>query len=271
MVVASMGANLYRYGRFELSNSMGRHLWNVVSVRSDAMLAESREYRILKQSVPDVQGKYWWEIDPQKVDGLKTFTREELFRTLSAQAIGGYPLSFAAIGFRNTVWLLRNAPHRIGFSRALYYNPLNRTTMLPPIVRASSTLERFLAGFHRAAAGIYKYAVYGALALGAIATVARAVFSSRREGRELALMGGVWTFLAGVFLAMSYFSGQIERPDARYGIPHLPLLMMMSSTAIAMLPEVWAKRTLEDRSACGFIRNGRNAAQGKEGTASSTS
>jgi hypothetical protein len=39
VVLLFMTANLYRFGRFELSNSVGRHLWNVVSPRADTMLA----------------------------------------------------------------------------------------------------------------------------------------------------------------------------------------------------------------------------------------
>jgi len=240
VVLTTMTANAYRYGRFELTNSAGRHLWNVVSVRSDEMLAGSREYQLLKRGISDTQGKFWWDIDPGKIEGLKHLAREELFQILSMQAITSHPITFAAIGMQNTLWLLESCPGRIGLSRALHYNPLRRDTMLPPLVDSPPVLEHFLELFHRMATQVYPYAVYGALMLGLLVTSAGAIFSTRSAKTEITLPGA-WLFLVGSFFSMLYLTGQIERPDGRYGILHLPLLLIISSSAIGMLTRIWAK------------------------------
>ena len=246
MVLACMGANAYRYGRFELTNSAGRHLWNLISVRSDEMLAESREYQILRRAIPDVQGKYWWEIQPQDIDGLKNFTREELFRTLSRQAIFRRPLTFAAIGMRNSLLLLRQCPRRIGLARALYYNPLKRSTMLPALVHPLPPLEKFLALFHQAAVAIYAYAVYATLALGFFTAVTREILSAHAVKGHGAPTSGVWLFLVAAFFAMLYLTGQIERPDSRYSILYLPLVFLIASTTLRRLTEVWTKTSWKE-------------------------
>jgi hypothetical protein len=237
-----MSANVYRYGRFEISNSVGRHLWNVVSLRSDDMLAESREYQLLKHAIPDVQGKYWWDIRPADVDGLKNLTQEELFRTLSIEAIVHHPLMFAAIGIRNTSAILGRCPPRIGFSRAAHYNPLNRDTMLPALIHPLPLLENSLAAFHRLSIQIYTYVMYGTLFLGLPALVIGTTLPMRSVKRNGALTVGVWLFLVFVFLAGLYLTCQIERPDDRYGMLYLPVLALMASVTIGMIDELVRNR-----------------------------
>lgn len=251
IVFAAMSANLYRYGRFELSNSIGRHLWNVVSLRSDEMLAESREYQIVKRAIPHPQGKYWWEIHPYNIHGLGIFTHEELFRILSAQAVSRHPIPFLAIGVQNTSSLLASYPQRLGISQPHLYNPLRRATMLPPLVQPLVLMDDFLAWFYGIAVEIYRYTVYGALVLGLFALATEVFSSSASEKTEGALIRAVWVFMVYVFSAMLYLAGQIERPDSRYCMLHLPLVALIASITVAMLCNL-GRRLVEKRQ--GTIR-----------------
>jgi hypothetical protein len=228
VALAAMSANLYRYGRFELSNSVGRHLWNVVSPQADRMLADSPEYRSLRKAIPDAQGREWWELDePDYGPDLAHFTREELMRKMALHGISRHPLLFVKLGAVNFATLLRRCPARLGLHHAAV-NPLNRDSMLPPILGTFPLFERTLAGLHRFMAWIYRVLVYGVLLAGAVAFL----FSRK------AALSGTLLFFAYVFLTGLYVSGQIEEPDGRYVLLYFPALALLASTSAAMLVDL---------------------------------
>jgi hypothetical protein len=114
--------------------------------------------------------------------------------------------------------------------------------MLPALVHPLPLLEDFLATFHRLSAQIYGYAVYGTLLLGFSALAGGTALSTRSGKRNGALTTGVWLFLVFVFLTGLYLTCQIERPDSRYDVPHLPLLALIASITIGMIEELIRKR-----------------------------
>lgn len=237
LVLLSMSANLLRFGRFELSNSVGRHLWNVISPRADQMLAGSREYQLLKRTMPDVQGRPWWEVaNSSKVPELKSFTHEGLLRKLALDAISAQPVLFVKLGAKNARKLLSGCPGRIGLIRAEYYNPLKRETMLPALVHPFPPLENALAAFHQFVSRNYRSLMCATLLLGGVAFAAGTAFPARvKKG---SLYRRVWLFSISVFLASIYLSGQIELPDVRYVVPYLPVFALMASTGLGMLAEL---------------------------------
>ena len=236
VVLLFMTANLYRFGRFELSNSVGRHLWNVVSPRADTMLAGSREYRIVKAAVPDVQGMHWWDLNEEKVAEQMHVSLEELLRTLSFHAIRHDPLMFVSAGLENAWRVLPDAPSRLGLDRAEYTNPLGRDSSLPPIARPFPLFEKFLGAIHRIGALVYPYFVYGTL----LVTIANSAMNdpllrrrfsrSNEDGNFIAAVSGFSFF---VFVSALYVSSQIETPVSRIVIPYLPVLALMATTTIA--------------------------------------
>jgi hypothetical protein len=123
--------------------------------------------------------------------------------------------------------------------------------MLPPLVQPLVLMDDFLAWFYGIAVEIYRYTVYGALVLGLFALATEVFSSSASEKTEGALIRAVWVFMVYVFSAMLYLAGQIERPDSRYCMLHLPLVALIASITVAMLCNL-GRRLVEKRQ--GTIR-----------------
>ncbi len=241
VVLGAMSMNVYRYGRFELSNSVGRHLWNAITPRADAMLADSEQYRLLKAAVPDIQGKSWWEVpSPSEIAGLENYSPEGLLKKLAVDAISAHPLAFLDEGVGDTWSTLRSCPDRLGLQWAPYYNPLNRTTMLPAIAGPWPVLDFLLRAVHGGVHRIYAPVVVGTLLLG-FAVFLADTLAPVRSGPSL--VRRVWLFSTGLFLSCFYVSCQIEMAgNNRFVVPYLPLLALSTSTAIALLGVRFGKR-----------------------------
>src|SRR5262249_8283486 len=70
MLLGTMLANQERLGRFELTNSSGRHLWQGITTFTDAALADSPVYQQLKSQKPNIQGLDWWKVPPVAPGGM---------------------------------------------------------------------------------------------------------------------------------------------------------------------------------------------------------
>ncbi len=234
LVVAAMAMNVYRYGRFELSDSAGRHLWNAVTWNADEMLADSREYRLLQQAVPDIQGRFWWEmVDPAGIAALESYSRDSLLTKLAVDAVAAHPVTHLEHSVQRSWRTMTEAPLRDSLDQADYYNPLHRTALLPPLVRSWPALDRALAAFHRLVSLVYKPLVVGTLLFGLLAFAGITALGGRTQ-RE-ARICRVWMFSTGLFLACLGASCLIESGHPRYNVPYLPLLALSGSTAAALL------------------------------------
>jgi hypothetical protein len=212
-------------------------LWNVVSRRADDMLDQSPEYRLLLDAVPDAQGKPWWEIQPRGIESLKNYSREGLLRKLSLQAIRSHPVLFAKLGVENALQTFVLCPPRLGLDPAFYCNPLRRDSMLPPIATSAPPLDHFLSAFHGLGTRIYAYAVTGAVLLCCLMNVLARSRPTRQRETCGTFQRRVSVFLVFVLVATFYVSGQIERPNDRFVVPYLPVIALMVSMTVAMLPK----------------------------------
>lgn len=131
-VLAMLLSNYARFGRFELTNSSGRHLWQGVTPINDQVLADSSEYLALKQHNPELGGKNHWEIIIPG-DQEDKYGGEAILGRLAKEAIFNKPLTYIKLGIWKFVHNIGKRPYRLGFGKELGYDPLNTDELLPPI------------------------------------------------------------------------------------------------------------------------------------------
>jgi len=214
LVTCSALANHARFGRYELSNSSGRHLWQGVKDISDRALADSSDYQTLKRLDPHIQGKNWWEIPPRSPDPVgyvQADPREPLLASLSRQAIRNSPAIYLHEGAYKFVRSVGSAPYRLGFDMG-HWNPLNRADFLPPPSSAmrlpaiyGQTWDVVLGGVYTVFTWLYPISIF-AIAISCLGMLAEYLYRLNSWMLSLAafLCGGV--ILAAIPLANSGLS-----------------------------------------------------------------
>jgi hypothetical protein len=155
VIFGALTSNYARFGRFELTNSSGRHLWESVKGMSDAALAASPKYLSLRQLNPELQGKGWWQIQfPSGAGG--EFYGDNLLREVAKDVIRNRPLSYFALGAKKFATTVGRSPDRIGYySLPDWYrrspqnadwagDPLHADGFLPSIVASGIKLPKGL-------------------------------------------------------------------------------------------------------------------------------
>jgi hypothetical protein len=177
VVAGAMGANALRFGRFELSRSTGRHLWNAISPVSDVMLAGCADYEGLKQRIPDIQGRMAWQFDYDQLPDTVRQGRdkEDFLKALSKAAISSHPRLFVTTGLNKAREYILKYPERWEIALwAPQYNPLGVDGFLPPLVpalgRVRWVLDRVDVLAHRFYGRIVVLTAY-VIAIGALVTL----------------------------------------------------------------------------------------------------
>ena len=216
LLMATVLANHARFGRYELTNSSGRHLWQgVMELSEDASL----------------RGLNWWEVPPA---GLTTMAdpRDPLLASLSKEIIRKAPGRYLLEGAKKFVTTIGVAPYHLGAGGAEgHSNPLQRTEVLPSI----ATLMH--AGFYaRVVEGVMRR-VYIAFTWGYPITILAIALTwimtlVRRDRSAGAPLISYFSFLALLFFGSLWFSWQVEIENSRNVIPYMPLwAIMLSLTA----------------------------------------
>ncbi len=86
LVVSLMAANEWRFGRFEITSSSGRHLWQGVHEMADVALANSPEYQALKALDPGQKDWNFWNV-PMPAGESSGLARDAILGRLARQAI----------------------------------------------------------------------------------------------------------------------------------------------------------------------------------------
>jgi len=167
-------SNYARFGRYELSNSSGRHLWQGIRYFSDSALANDPEYQAIKRLNPDLQGKDWWLIElPALMQGKPVQNnaqllarvpeleqepadpREAVLGRLAKRAIANEPAKYVLQGWRKFFETIGTAPYRLGYVERGGWDPLHRSDLLPSLAdtfslspRLSATVEWFFRKVH---------------------------------------------------------------------------------------------------------------------------
>jgi hypothetical protein len=153
LLTGMIASNELRFGRAELTNSSGRHLWQGVSPIVERALAsaDSTEYLELKEINQSLQGKRFWEIRLPD-DDRREYQGEELLGRIAREAIRSAPLMYLRMGLMDFVTTVGRAPYRLGFGeRDTHYDPLNTETPLPAV--GETILPRSAV---RSAAGLFR-------------------------------------------------------------------------------------------------------------------
>ena len=247
-----MWANVYRYGRFELSNSTGFHLWNAILPLADEMLEGSADYAALKRTIPDGQERRFWEIDYRSLPEAdrRGRTMNEFLRAISVRAIRDRPLLFLRHGARKTRAYIALFPDRGWAFHRSRDNPLGVDDFLPPLLPALTGLRGPLGIVERIASAAYGTVLVFTVTSLSIATAALCIARPRWRATRLSatdpgrspdrtvVFGAflLWVLLTGMYLTMT-----LESPQTRYTFPFLPVValaagMAASLTASAVTP-----------------------------------
>ncbi len=181
MLASMVLANHVRFGRYELTNSLGRHLWQGVKDLSDRALVRSNEYRALESADPHIHGQNWWEIPPDTTTNVEDW-REPVLRRLSIEAIESAPGLYAAEGVKKFVRMIGAAPFRVGFGAPGGPDPLRREQPLPPL----ATLLRAPAAATVAVAASFRFIYRACRWLYPITLVAIGLYGLALLGERLA-------------------------------------------------------------------------------------
>lgn len=139
-------SNHARFGRYEVTNSSGRHLWQGVKDFSDRALAGSREYQALERVKPRLQGTYWDKIPPAGPYRTVADPREPMLKRLAMQAIRNAPGLYLLHGVKKFVREIGQAPSQdLHAPAGEAWNPLRRTEPLPPLLDVMHVPPKFSA------------------------------------------------------------------------------------------------------------------------------
>jgi putative flippase GtrA len=214
-------ANHARFGRYELTNSSGRHLWQGVMQLTDD---------------PKLRGLNWWEVPPLPPDGgLYTMSdpRDPALAAASKEIIRKEPGRYLVQGAKKFFTTIAVAPYHFGTgSYQGHSNPLNRTELLPPLASAMH------AGFYARVVEAVMRRVYIAFTWGypltivaiAITWLARAFRRDKTAGAPLI---SYFSFLALMFFGSLWFSWQIEIENSRNAVPYMPEWALMLAIGAA--------------------------------------
>ena len=208
LVVALMAANEWRFGRFEMTSSSGRHLWQGVYEMADVALANSPEYQALKALDPGLRDWSFWNV-PMPAGESSGLARDAILGRLAKQAITERPGLYLKTGMTKFVREIGRRSGRLGFLSGAY-NPLNRQEFLPSPAEKlrgyqpwpSRWISALLRQIHKVSIWLYPVLVYLAfLTFAAIvllrvyASLARRKLVAKREAIAKRLL------VAGMFSA----------------------------------------------------------------------
>ena len=234
LALLAMAANQYRFGRFELSNSTGRHLWQSLYPIADVMLRDDPAYPALSAAYPDLTTRAWWDVSPESLPAYAHLSREAFLRQLSVDAIRRHPGPWLRHGAAKLTTLILQPFPRIG----LWYrvtsdtNLLGRSELLPPLLGAAEApVRRLLDGLHHGFGVLHPAIVIAPLLL-LITGLAAAGWRSSIGGmpRGSSTLRCL-TFFSFAFVGCIYTSLQVEVLLARYTLPYAPFLAMMAGAA----------------------------------------
>ncbi len=248
LVVALMAANEWRFGRFEITSSSGRHLWQGVHEMADVALANSPEYQALKALDPGQKDWNFWNV-PMPAGESSGLARDAILGRLARQAIAERPGLYLKTGMTKFVGEIGQRPYRLGFLSGAY-NPLNRQELLPSPIeklvgyqpRPSRWITALLRQIHEVSVWLYAVMVYLAfLTFAAIvflrvcASIARRKLVAKREA------------IAKRLLVAGMFSGGVVALVV-VAVPGRSTVDFVITSALCLMLLVLFLKVMNDRS-----------------------
>lgn len=132
MLEAVKVQNLFIFERYEVSNSIGRHLWQGVSPLSTETGIDSVALSEFRERVPEIDGLNWWEVfDKYKsVYPARTEVQfEDELKVVALDIIYENPNAYISLGVKKFIKTVARGPFQLGYSKGTS-NPLNTDEML---------------------------------------------------------------------------------------------------------------------------------------------
>ncbi len=217
MLGAMLASNSARFGRAELTNSSGRHLWQGVTPIVETTLAGVPEFLELKALNPKIQWMNWYEMRLPN-DDRQEFDGEQFLGRLARQSIRSHPFLYLRLGLCKFFTTIGQPPYRLGSDvrgnhHLLATDPLRTDSLLPPLGESMFKLPALaiigarhaIAAMFSLAQIVYPIAVYFVLTTYSALVVRGARLSPvphKRWGRSAGAMKypRSWHVLAGILL-----------------------------------------------------------------------
>jgi len=249
VLLSAMTANFVRFGRFELSNSVGRHLWNATTDEADQFFGGIPLYERWKESDPQLQGTKWWDLPGVQTGELPLVALDRELRGLTLCGMRRRPFLFLEQGLRRSWLQACRPPPIIGRVRSTS-NPLASETVLPPLIGGHPNLEAFLDLVNFRIRALYPVAALLGLATLPLGLVL--AFLPATRSRVSDTTPQTMAFLAFALLATTYLTAQIES-DPRYVLHTVPFVVMivamLTATAVQGLRRLGTTYAASDNEA----------------------
>jgi putative flippase GtrA len=213
LLTVTVLANHARFGRYELTNSSGRHLWQgVIELSAD----------------PALRGLNWWEVPPA---GLTTLAdpRDPMLGSKAKEIIRREPGRYLLQGAKKFATTIGVAPYYFGTGGSTgHTNPLQRTQLLPSLM-GSERYDAVVHGVMRRVYIAFSWVYPITIIVIAAAWILRLLRRERTAGAPLI---SFYSCLALLFFGSLWFSWQVEIENSRNAVPYLPLWAMMLAMAV---------------------------------------
>ncbi len=265
MLVMLMVSNLWRFGRFEYTSSIGGRLWNSIHQHTEEMLGDTPGYQKLRDhfEVQELQALDWdlrpllkqstdVEFKQYSADGIKF---HKFLQPMVFKGIADRPLRFSRIGAEKSLQTLNLLQiRRIGTWRGtldtLERNPLNRQHWLEPVIRKNVSAqlkcaEKIFYGADWVLMSVFNPLLSLVLAL-VVVLFYQALRSSLFAGAparirflrivhaQIAEYYPVLLFLLCSFAGYHYLTNMVEHYTDRYFFTVLPVSILLTSILVRM-------------------------------------
>lgn len=267
-----MGANKIRYGRFELSDTLGRHLWNIMRLEADTLLGSTPEYTLLLASFSseELAAMRFWDLKREMAESdsealrrhaASGFAFERFLRPMVVRGIRENPRIFLGLGVRQFATYALNGPAVVGYRtredgfqesevQSPRLNPLGRREWLPPLApRAYDVVDDLLARARRTSERHFQTAfglvVLAVPLLGLLVGLGQA---RRRSGRTALFSPAVaeraeallWLqlFLLWCFFSNRFLMCQVEKFTGRYAVVFLEAACLCAGLLLGLCASI---------------------------------
>jgi len=263
VLIVSAYSNMYRFDRFELTSSSGRHLWQGVNSIVSSENSDDPKLSALFAANPKLVNMNWWEIRLPGRDlpntSIKNFQdiemewheyqleRDRYLKYIAIMMIKDNPIEYIKSGINKFSKTVGKIPGRIGYGKGPS-NPLDRYVLLPPIAVSvfgsqsaalAAYTQTLCRAYYRMVLRIYPIVIF-LIAFKTISILFRKAINIRQSDRDPVRenVESLYVFLSGLLFFSLLFSWTVELENPRNVIPYFPIIAILFSITLHSITNI---------------------------------